>query len=136
MQERREYERFDLRLPGKIEVVVSGKQEIVDVLTSDISAGGAYFCATECIPDGTQVRIRLTIDSERLRELTGKQGLIDGEGIVVRSSAKWMAVSFDGKHNTLPLRGVELEPQKQVNYPGLSGKGKKGILDGFVLPTV
>ena len=105
MQERREYERFDLRLPGKIEVVVSGKQEVVDVLTTDISAGGALFCAMESIPDGTKIKIRLTIDSERLRELTGKQGLIDVEGFVVRSSAKWMAVSFDGKHNTLPLRG-------------------------------
>ncbi len=104
MQERRKYERFNLRLPGKIEVVTSRKQEILDVLTNDISAAGGFFHSAKPVPENAQVKIELIVNSERLDELTGTQGLISVEGTVVRSSLKGMAICFHENHQLMPLR--------------------------------
>ena len=103
MQERRKYERFDLRLPGKIEVVTSGKQEILDVLTGDISAAGGFFHSAKPVPENAQVKIELIVNSKRLDELTGAQGLISVEGTVVRSSPKGMAIWFHENHQIMPM---------------------------------
>ncbi|OEU84165.1 MAG: hypothetical protein BA865_11625 [Desulfobacterales bacterium S5133MH4] len=104
MQERRKYERFDLRLPGKIEVVASGKQEILDVLTGNISAAGGFFHSAKPVPENVQVKIELVVDSKRLEELTGTQGLISVEGTVVRSGLKGTAIWFHKNHQIMPMR--------------------------------
>ena len=104
MQERRKYERFDLRLPGKIEVLTSGKQESLDVLTGDISACGGFFHSAKPVPENAQVKIELIVDSKRLEELTGTQGLISVEGTVVRSGLKGMAIWFHENHQIMPMR--------------------------------
>ena len=103
MEERRKYERFDLRLPGRIEVLTSGKQQVLDLLTSDVSAGGAFFCTTKSISQGTQVTLNLTLTSQRLKELTAAQALIKVEGTVVRCNAKGMAVSFNEDYDIVNL---------------------------------
>lgn len=103
MEERRKYERFDLRLPGRIEVLTSGKQQVLDLLTSDVSAGGVFFCTTKSISQGTQVTLGLTLTSQRLKELTAAQALIKVEGTVVRCNAKGMAVSFDEDYEIVNL---------------------------------
>lgn len=103
MQERRKYERFLLRLPSKIEVVTSGKQGVLDLLTSDVCAGGAFFHTAERIPEGAGVKVRLVVASERIKELTGAQGLIKVDGTVVRCNAKGMAVSFDEDYQIVSL---------------------------------
>ena len=103
MQERRKYERFDLRLPGKVEVITSGKQEILDVLTDDISAAGGFFHSAKPVPENAQVKIELVVNSKRLEELTGAQGLISVEGTVVRSSPKGMAIWFHKNHQIMPM---------------------------------
>ena len=104
MQERRKYERFDLRLPGKVEVVASGKQEILDVLTGNISACGGFFHSAKRVPENAQVKIELVVTSKRLEELTGTQGLISIEGTVVRSSPKGIAIWFHKNHHIAPLK--------------------------------
>ena len=104
MHEKRKYERFDLRLPGKIEVVTSGKQEIFDVLTGNISAAGGFFHSAKPVPENAQVKIELIVNSKRLKELTGAQGLISVEGTVVRSSPKGMAIWFHKKYQIMPMR--------------------------------
>ena len=106
MQERRKYERFDLRLPGKIEVATSGKQEVLDLVTSNVSAGGAFFHTAEPIPEGEGVKVRLVVGSERIREMTGGQGLIKVKGTVVRCSPIGMAICFNEKYQIVPLRGL------------------------------
>ena len=106
MEKRRKYERFDLRLPGKIEVLTSGKQKTLDLVTSDVSAGGGFFYAGEPIPQGAQVKIRIILASEGLKELTGAQGLLKVAGTVMRCNAKGMAVSFDGDYQIVSLPSV------------------------------
>ena len=103
MKERREYERFALSLPSKIEVVGSGKQQVLDLLTSDVSAGGAFFYVREPIPQGAQVKLRMILASEALKEMTGAQGLIRVAGTVVRCNARGMAVSFNANYQFVSL---------------------------------
>ena len=103
MKERRKYERFDLRLPSKIEVLTSGKQEILDLLTSDVSAGGAFLYVGEPIPQGAQVKLSMILASEGLKELTGAQGLLKVAGTVVRCNTRGMAVFFDGDYEIVSL---------------------------------
>jgi c-di-GMP-binding flagellar brake protein YcgR len=103
MHQKRKYERFDLRLSGKIIVLDSGQQEIFDVVTNDVSAGGAFLHTTEPIALGTRVKLALTVASEKLMELTGSQGLMRVAGTVVRSNADGMAICFGEEYELVPI---------------------------------
>ncbi|UCG11137.1 MAG: PilZ domain-containing protein [Deltaproteobacteria bacterium] len=96
MKERRRYERFSLELPAKLEIVTQGEDtQTFDLSTSDISAGGAFFPTKHPFPQGTNIQIRLTVVSDRLRQLTRAEGYVEVGGTVVRSEPAGMAVCFD-----------------------------------------
>ena len=97
MRERRKYERFELRLPARIEAFTSNGSQVLNLTTSVISATGGFFRTKESISEGTNVRVRLTIVSERLTELTDTKGLIEVEGKVIRTSSTGIAISFNGE---------------------------------------
>ncbi len=98
MKDMRKYGRFSLRLRGRMQVPSSGSGEGLDVVTSDISAGGAFLHTTKPPPKGTWVKLRLIVASKRLKQLTGAQGSIKVSGTVVRSSPEGMALCFFGEH--------------------------------------
>ena len=105
MRERRKFERLSLRLPTKMEVVSpQQKRDTFELLTSDVSAGGAFFPTNEPLPTGTQVQLQLTLASETIRELTAAQGCMTLEGTVVRSGPTGMAVHFDENYDTVTTR--------------------------------
>jgi hypothetical protein len=98
MKDKRRLERFDLKIPATIELLVSDREEgIVDLLTSNMSAGGAYFHTTKPLPEGTQVKIDLVLPLDRLKRLEDgcKQAYIKVTGRVLRSGSKGMAICFD-----------------------------------------
>ena len=97
MRERRKYERFDLRLPARVEALTSNGPQVLNLTTSVISAAGGFFPTRKSICEGTNVRVRLTIMSERLTELTDTKGLIEVEGKVMRTSPTGIAICFDGE---------------------------------------
>lgn len=103
MEERRAYERFTLMLPARLEMVISGKKQIFSLQIRDVSAGGAFLHSTEAIPEGIRFQLKLTIPSERIKELTGAQSYIEAEGVVVRSTPTGVAVCFDGGCQILSL---------------------------------
>ena len=103
MRERRKYERFALRLPARIEDLTSDRSQVLNLTTSVISAAGGFFRTKESISEGTNVRVRLTIVSKRLRELTDTKGLIEVEGKVVRTSSTGIAICFDGECQIVSL---------------------------------
>jgi hypothetical protein len=105
MEERREYERFQLDLPARLENTTSVKKEIFDAQTRDISAAGAFLSTTERLSEGTRCRLELIVPSNRIKELTGVQSLIKVEGIVVRSTPEGVAICFDGDCQILSLKG-------------------------------
>ena len=106
MEERRMYERFQLSLPARLEMNSRGKKEIFELQTRDISAAGALLLGTtERYPAGTRCHLELIVTSERIKELTGAQGLIKIEGTIVRSTPDGVAVCFDGDCQILGLKG-------------------------------
>jgi hypothetical protein len=82
MKERRIYERFQLSLPARLEMNSTGKKEIFEL----------------------QTREELIVASERIKELTGVQGLIKVEGTIVRSTPDGLAICFDGDCEILGLK--------------------------------
>ena len=104
MEERRVYERFSLMLPARMETVISGKRQVFDFKTKNVSAGGAFLNTSEQISEGTQFQLKLTIPSEKIKELTGAQSYIEVEGVVVRSTPEGVAICFDGECQILSLK--------------------------------
>ena len=102
MNERRKLERFDLRVPAKIEVVGQDQEgETLNLMTKDICAGGAFFDTPYPLPKGTQVRIDLTLDSG-LKDEAGSLAHIKLGGSVLRSDATEMAICFDKSYKIIP----------------------------------
>ena len=105
MEERRELERFKLRLPARIEMV-SGKPEvgrdIISLETDDISSGGAFFHTLSPLPEGTQVKIDMLLNFQRLRIPKDNRPHIKISGNVLRSEATGMAIRFDKEYQIIP----------------------------------
>ena len=106
MEERRQYERFPLTIPARMEMMSSGRKKIFDFETRDISAGGAFINTTEQFPEGTRFKLELTVASKKIKELTGAKSLIESEGNVVRSTPKGVAIQFDRDCQIVSLRGL------------------------------
>jgi len=106
MKEQRQFERFPLSLPARIETIVSNKKQIFKYKTRDVSSAGAFIDTPEKFSEGTQFKINLTVPSEKIKELTGALGLIECEGIVIRSADDGMAVCFNGNCKILRLKGL------------------------------
>ncbi|MGD8315836.1 MAG: PilZ domain-containing protein [Syntrophobacterales bacterium] len=106
MEERRMYERFQLSLPARLEMNTAGKKEVFELQTKDVSAAGALLVGTrERYRAGTRCHLELIVASEKIKELTGAQGLIKIEGTIVRSTPDGVAICFDGDCQILGLKG-------------------------------
>ncbi|MES0397206.1 MAG: hypothetical protein ABUK17_06630, partial [Syntrophobacteria bacterium] len=66
---------------------------------------GAFLLTTERFSEGTRCQLELIVISERIKELTGVQGLIKVEGTIVRSTPDGVAICFDGDCQILGLKG-------------------------------
>jgi len=104
MKERRSYERFHLKLPAKMEITTSSRQQIFNLHTKDISASGAFIRTADQLPEGARCRLEVTVPSNRIKELTGAQGLIKVEGTIVRSTPEGVAIRVDGDCQILRMK--------------------------------
>ena len=116
-QEKRKLERFDLTIPARIGLTTADQageeKKILNVLTSDICSGGAFFHTTQPLPKGTEVRIDLVLPLDRLKELLGKSrhAYIQVTGTVLRSETKGMAICFNKDYQMHPCEpGEALRP--------------------------
>jgi hypothetical protein len=106
MKDRRKYERLQLELPARLEINSLRRAQIFELRTRDISAAGTLLLGTtEQLPAGTRCHLELLVASERIKELTGVQGLIKIEGTVVRSTPDGVVICFDGDCQILGLKG-------------------------------
>ena len=102
--ERRKLERFDLRVPAKIEVVGNDQvKETFNLVTKDICAGGAFFDSTKSLPQNTQVEVELALEFNTLKNPATRWTQIKVSGSVLRSEKKGMAVCFDSGYKILPI---------------------------------
>ncbi len=98
MKERRRLVRFDLEIPATIELLTPDQErEILNLLTSNICSGGAYFHTTTPPPEGSRVKVDLDLPLDRLERLKEgyKQAYIKVTGKVLRSESEGIAVCFD-----------------------------------------
>lgn len=101
--EKRAFERFDLSLPATVEVVAEGKKKLLNLLTRDVCAGGAYIHTDSPLAEGTEVAIDLVLDIEALKKMTGKHAFVKVSGRVIRSDPGGMALCFDPKYKIEPI---------------------------------
>ena len=102
MEEQRKFERFTLELPAVIEMVSpEQKKQTFYLLSRDVCAGGAFFPTDKTIPKDTKVKLRLTLSSETVKELTGTQGFLEIGGTVVRTGPNGMAICFDENYDLI-----------------------------------
>jgi hypothetical protein len=93
--ERRKLERFDLRLPAKIDELEGEKGRQHNLLTKNICAGGAFLEANkQPLTENSRVSIDLVVP-------TGIQ--IKVTGVVLRSEPTGTAVRFDNGYQMTPL---------------------------------
>ncbi len=105
MEERRELERFKLRLPARIEVVSrvpEVEKDIISIETDNICSGGAFFHTLSPLPKGTQIKIDIVLNSQKLRTPGNRQSHIKVSGNVLRSEAIGMAIQFDNGYKIIP----------------------------------
>ena len=106
MKERRQYERFSLTLPTRMEPIASDRKQVFDFETRDISASGAFIYTKEPFSQGTQFKLNLTVLSKRIKKITGANSLIQSEGKIVRSTPTGVAIYFGKKCRILSLKGL------------------------------
>lgn len=90
-EESRKLERFSLKLPTRISGLEPGNPTM-DLMTENISAGGAFFPTAKPLPEGLTVLIEFTLKRE-----SGKGGAskVKARGMVLRSRPNGMAVRFE-----------------------------------------
>ena len=106
MKERRQYERFSLTLPTRMEPVASDRKQVFDFETRDISASGAFIYTKEPFSKGTRFKLNLTVPNNRIKEITGANSLLENEGKIVRSTPTGVGIHFAGECQILSLKGL------------------------------
>ncbi len=100
-ENQRRMARFDLELPS--EISLSDGHRIMELETTDICAGGAYFKTDRILPEGTEVNLQLVIPLDDLKKLKGKRTLVQVSGVVIRTGDGGMAIRFDKRYKMTPM---------------------------------
>ncbi len=111
-EEKRGLERFNLEIPARIRTNFSSKEEeTIDMLTSDISSGGAFFHTIKPLAEGTDVKIDLILPIAELCRKLDKGGgeyqraFIKISGKVIRAESRGMAIVFNEDYDISPWHG-------------------------------
>jgi hypothetical protein len=105
MNEKRNLERFDLNVPAQISTDESNHEHgYIELTTSNISAGGAFFETGDPLSQGVRVNITLSLPFESLKGLgvKAKNANICTTGTVLRVNGSGMAISFDKSFSITP----------------------------------
>ncbi|MDD5234450.1 MAG: PilZ domain-containing protein [Syntrophales bacterium] len=95
ISDHREFERYDIRVPARIETVLFGETQSFFLTTSNVSARGAYLATNRPLPEETELRIDFVLHFEKNGNgLTEKDILISVSAVVTRTDGEGMAVSF------------------------------------------
>ena len=101
--DRRKMERFDLQLPTKLFWTGENKeQESIELITYNICAGGTYFMTNSPLPQGTEVKMDVTLQRDKPSEPKRRLSIIDVSGHVIRTDHNGMAICFDREYKILP----------------------------------
>ncbi len=107
MPEKRKLHRFDLKIPSKIQFSrKEAKGEDVELITSNICSGGAYFKTDQPLAVGTEIKVDLFIPLSKFKQL---ESICDKvhiylQGTVLHSDPDGMGVCFSEHYKIRPLR--------------------------------
>ena len=104
MKERRQYERFKIPLPVRIEAT-TGTKRVLNLETRDISASGTFINTFTSFPEETRFIMDFTIPSDSIEEFKYVKSLKGCTGSMVRSTSKGMAIRFDRDCYIMTLSG-------------------------------
>ncbi|PKN24501.1 MAG: hypothetical protein CVU64_22030 [Deltaproteobacteria bacterium HGW-Deltaproteobacteria-21] len=110
MMDKRKIERFDLKVPARIEGLGRRKnRDILDLMTSDLCSGGAFFYTNQSLPEGTKVKVDLLLPLGGLKKLISEydHAYIEVTGTVIRREPRGMAVCFNKNYSIHPRKGNE-----------------------------
>jgi c-di-GMP-binding flagellar brake protein YcgR len=115
-KERRLHERFSIQIQAKMTAeTLSGKTPMMEFLTADISAGGAFIKTEHPLPLVSKVRLefllsledlqtlRFVLSLETLKSWKGKRVWVSASGIVTRSAEDGMGIMFDENYQISPM---------------------------------
>ena len=110
MEDRRTLRRFNLKLACRIWAHNRhGGQDHYEVVTDNISSGGAYFATYSPFRVGTRLNIRIMIQRSNRSGPCSDRSCVSICGEVVRTDASGVAVEFDDQYLILQVAsGVEL----------------------------
>jgi len=94
MKERRQYERFKIPLPVRIEAT-TGTKRVLNLETRDISASGTCITTLTSFPEGTRFILDFTIPSDSIKGLKDVKSLRGYTGSMARSTPYGLAIQFD-----------------------------------------
>ncbi len=119
-KERRIHERFSMQVQTKMTAeTLSGKTPMMEFLTADISAGGAFIETEHPLPLVSKVRLEFLLSLEDLQTLKfvlaldtlkawkGKRVWVSASGIVARSEPHGMGIIFDENYQISPMETPE-----------------------------
>jgi len=107
MDERRKLERFNLMISTRLVLTHDGQDsEVIEISTSNISAGGVYFKTQQSIPEGTEVSMSFVLPIEKLAHVLGVNSYVKIKGEVIRVEVEGVAVSFHKDYKILPFRNT------------------------------
>jgi hypothetical protein len=98
MQDRRELERFDLKLPARINVLAPSEKTL-DLITQNVCAGGAFFPTRNPLSEGQEVLLELVLRRESGQ---GSLSMVTVGGKVLRSQPDGMAIGFNKQYKIAP----------------------------------
>ena len=102
--ERRQVERFSLQVPALISMMdESVPQKPFEVVTQNISSGGAFFITNEPMSTGTHLEMDLILSSKKGDMFKEKKTYIHVSGAVLRTGENGLAVCFHKKYFISPL---------------------------------
>ena len=102
--EKRNMERFDLKLPALLSIEdESGYTRAFEFMIRDICAGGAFFKTESPLSVGTDVKMDLILPLDKFKSGEDNRSRIDVSGSVIRKESQGMAVCFDKKYSISPL---------------------------------
>jgi hypothetical protein len=104
MVERRKFERYELKVPAKVETLArtAGRRKL-SLRTANVCAGGAYFCTPYTLTEGTKVRLEivLTFNGKKNPGET-RNASVRILGTVMRSQKGGMAIRFSEDYDITP----------------------------------
>ena len=106
MKERRQHERFIFRLPVRLESMTTGRKEVFDLATRDISASGTFVTTLTSFPEGTRFNLDFTIPRNTIEKLDGVGSMSRYTGSMVRSTPHGMGIQFDKDSQIESLKGL------------------------------